>query len=240
MDRKTQLQVIDDVFYFLPKPLQWLGRMLGLYDKIINGTIKDAGDFYEHLPELLLRFQDPDYSQLADAMLPHLNTGTTVEIGCGRGDLMMRLALRGIKPIYGIDRIAGMVKAARKRLKKIEHTQVFHQRAERFDFSTLSPISNAIINNSWEIFPPDDSRDLLVRLKDSLEASGRVIIGNLSRPRPDYVVQASQRAQDELGFYLRYPQFLDFEACGYRSETVNLDGGEYAILTPAQKGTGRD
>jgi hypothetical protein len=45
MDRKTQLQVIDDVFYFLPRPLQWLGRMLGLYDKIINGTIKDAGGF---------------------------------------------------------------------------------------------------------------------------------------------------------------------------------------------------
>ena len=226
-----RIKILDNVFYFLPLPLRFIVRKLGLYDRILEGKVQDSATLYEQMPEWLLIFQDANYSKLAREMLPHLTPGSVFQIGCGRGDLMRRLAKLGVKPLYGIDRCLGMVRAAQKRLRGYD-AQVFHEKAEDFDFSRFAPVSNVIMNNFWGMLSPDASAKLLSRLKNVLAPGGKIIIGDCSAvEKPDHVTKAEGKAAKELGFTLAYPLFMDFGMCGYHSEKVMLDEGEYFVLT---------
>ena len=37
LERKEKLQILDDVFCFIPTPLRFVAKLLGLYDLILDG-----------------------------------------------------------------------------------------------------------------------------------------------------------------------------------------------------------
>ena len=229
---EEKYKILEDMLYFLPKPILSLAKQHMLFDLILDGQVQDSAALYEHVPEWMLAFQDVDYSELAMSIFPILQPGSVVEIGCGQGDLMRRLARLGVKPIYGIDRSLGMVKAAQKKLDEFEEIEVFHNKVEDFDFSTLAPLANIIMNNFWGLLPADASYELLYKLKRHLDPDGKIIIGDCQEKiKPDYVIDAERRAAEELNFIISYPLFMDFEKCGYHTELVPLAGGEFIVLT---------
>jgi SAM-dependent methyltransferase len=230
MDEKYK--ILEDMLYFLPKPVLSLARKHKLFDLILDGLVQDSAALYEHVPEWMLAFPDVDYSELATTMLPILQPGSVVEIGCGQGDLMRRLARLGVKPIYGLDRSLGMVRTARKRLREFVEVEIFHNKVEDFSFSPLGPLANVIMNNFWGLLPADASFELLCKLKGHLKLDGKIIIGDCKKKaKPDYVIEAERRAAEEMNFVISYPLFMDFERCGYHSELVPLAGGEFIVLT---------
>jgi SAM-dependent methyltransferase len=225
-------KILEDMLYFLPKPVLSLVKKHMLFDLILDGQVQDSAALYEHVPEWILAFQDIDYSELAMSILPILQPGSVVEIGCGEGDLMRRLARLGVKPIYGIDRSLGMVRAAQKKLDDLEEIEVFHHKAEEFNFSPLAPLANVIMNNFWGLLPTDASAELLYKLKSHLLPEGKIIIGDCKEKiKPDHVIEAERRAAVEMNFVISYPLFMDFDKCGYHSEPVPLAGGEFIVLT---------
>ncbi len=229
---EEKYKILEDMLYFLPKPILTLAKKNLLLDLILNGQVQDSADLYDHVSEWMLAFQDVDYSELATSMLPILQPGFVVEIGCGQGDLMLRLARLGVKPIYGIDRSLGMVKAARKKLCAFEEVEVFHNKVEDFNFISLAPLGNVIMNNFWGLLPKDTSFELLCKLKTHLDPDGKIIIGDCKKTtKPDYALEAERKAAEELNFIFSYPLFLDFEYCGFHSDLVPLAGGEFIILT---------
>ncbi|HEY46965.1 MAG: hypothetical protein AMJ88_02875 [Anaerolineae bacterium SM23_ 63] len=229
---EEKYRILEDLLYFVPKPILTLAKKHMLFDLILDGQIQDSASLYEHVPEWMLAFQDADYSELAMSMLPILQPGTVVEIGCGQGDLMRRLASLGVKPVYGIDRSLGMVKAARKKLDEFKEVEVFHSRVEDFNFSPLGSLANVIMNNFWGLLPTNASFELLCRLKEHMEPNGKIAIGDCrEKIKSDYVVEAERRAAEEMNFIISYPLFMDFEKCGYHSECVSLAGGEFIVLT---------
>ncbi len=233
IERTEGIRVLDEVFYFLPRPLRYLFRLNGVYDKILAGTIRDSGDLYDELPKWMLRFQDADYSQLADALSEMVDArGTIVQVGCGRGDLLMRLANHVSGRIVGIDRCPGMVKAARRRINQFPNVTVVTQRVGNYNFAEAAPVSAVIMNNFWGILSPAESKELLIKIHDVLIPTGRVVIGKcgLSDGSND-LSESQKRAAEELGFYLAYPRFMDFDSCGFLQQVVSMDGGYYFILT---------
>jgi ubiquinone/menaquinone biosynthesis C-methylase UbiE len=226
------------MLYFLPKPVLSLAKKHMLFDLILDGQVQDSAALYEHVPEWMLVFQDVDYSELAMSILPILKTGSVLEIGCGQGDLMRSLARFDVKPIYGIDRSLGMVNAARKKLDEFDEIEVFHNRVEDFNFSTLAPLANVIMNNFWGLLSADASAELLNKLKRHLRPEGKIIIGDCrEKTKPDCVREAERRAAEEMNFVISYPLFMDFEKCGYHSELVPLAGGEFIVLTLPRSAT---
>jgi SAM-dependent methyltransferase len=229
---EEKYKILEDLLYFLPKPILSLAKKHLLFDLILDGQVQDSADLYEHVPEWMLVFQDVDYSELARSIRPILQPGSVVEIGCGQGDLLRRLARLGFKPLYGIDRSLGMLKAARKKLREFEDVEVFHNKVEDFNFSPLGPLANVIMNNFWGLLPTDASFELLYKLKRHLKPDGKILIGDCKKKaKPDYVLEAERRASEEMDFVISYPLYMDFEGCGYLSELVPLAGGEFIILT---------
>jgi SAM-dependent methyltransferase len=232
---EEKYKILEDMLHFLPKSILSLAKKHMLFDLIITGQVQDSAALYEHVPEWMLAFQDSDYSELALSLHPLLQPGAVLEIGCGQGDLMRRLAILGVKPLYGIDRSLGMVKAARNNLEEFEEIEVFHSKAEDYNFSPLGPLANVIMNNFWGLLPTDTSFELLSNLREHLAPNGKIIIGDCKKEiKPDYVLEAERKAAAELNFVISYPLFMDFENCGFHSELVPLAGGEFCVLTPSR------
>lgn len=100
----------------------------GLYDPILSQQISQGAQLYDYLSEEHAAFQDTDYSWLANELQPLMIKGSVCQIGCGRGDLLMRLAKFSFKPIYGIDRSQVMLKKAAQRLKEYQNTHLFQKK----------------------------------------------------------------------------------------------------------------
>ncbi len=232
ISRQEGIAILDRVFSFLPPPLRLLGRYLGFYEAILSGTVRDSGDLYEAIPRWMLRFQDSNYTNLARELTALIELdGRIIQLGCGRGDLLRRLAANGATQLVGIDRCEGMVRAASRRLRAVPGAAVIRARVETLDFSAYAPIQTVIIVNFWGMLPPDASRQLLERIRPHLSETGIIVIGDCrSGEAPEHVRQALRDSADKLGFYLAYPPFMAFDECGYTSRVEPLANGEYYVL----------
>ena len=231
MKNSKAFQILDQLFFFVSADFRAQFKDQGLYQLIIDGSIKDSAAFYDYVPEKLLSFQDTDYSDLARDLLPVLAPGSVLQIGCGLGGLLQHLAAGGVQPIFGIDACEGMIRLAKTRLQDFEQIQLFVGKAQDFDYGCLGSIDNVILNNFWGILPEDQSVQLLIELKKHLSPGAKIIIGDLSEiPFPDTAIAAAKLVEENFGFRLHYPMFRHFFLLGFESAQIAVGGGEFEVL----------
>jgi len=232
----TNIEALDIIFDFLPRNALEKLKKQGLYDPILSGQISQGAEIYDRLSEKEASFQDENYQWLANELQLLMNKGSLLQIGPGRGDLLMRLAEFNFKPIYGIDRSKVMLKKAAKRLKEYQETNLFQEKIENFNFSLLKNIDNVIINNFWGLLPEDKSKQLLNNLKKCIAEKCLIFIGPYSeRPKDKEKLLAEKTLKENLGFVFSYPFFKDFPKYGYQTKLTDIGEVKYFILTKQNK-----
>ncbi len=227
----TNIEALDIVFDFLPRGTLEKLKKQGLYEPVLSGQISQGAELYDWLSEEQASFQDADYQWLANELQPLMNKGSVLQIGCGRGDLLMRLARFGFKPIHGIDRSKRMLEKAKERLKDYQDAHLLQKKIEDFDFSSLENIDNVIINNFWGMLPEDESIKLLNDFKKCITKKTLIFIGNYPKETKDkQKLLAEEILKENLGFTFSYPFFKDFSKCGYHSKIVELNEAKYFVL----------
>lgn len=226
----TNIEALNILLNFLPTESRQKLKDAGLYDLILTKKISTGAEIYDYLEEEQASWQDADYSFLADELEKILNQGSVLQIGCGQGDLLMRLAQKNFTPIYGIDRSKIMIEATANKLKNCNDTCLFIQPIETFEFKLLKNINNVIINNFWSIISEEESINLLNNLKKCLDPEGLIIIGPYIEKKSPEKLLALKTLEKNLGFIFSYPFFKDFERCGYEAEVVELGGLRYFVL----------
>ena len=139
------------------------------YSVMVSGKIKEGADIYELLPDELTKFQDTDYSTLVEDLENEIERsskkkGSVLQIGCGRGDLLMRMANRGFNPLFGIERSYNMLEGARKKVAQLSNVFLIQSLAEEYDYSKLENINTVIINLFWGMINREKSVKLLMPL----------------------------------------------------------------------------
>jgi SAM-dependent methyltransferase len=234
----NSIEALDIIFGFFPRAL--LGRLKGdgLYEPILAGKASSGADLYDYLAPMHARLQDADYSALAKSMEPYLPGPSILEIGCGGGDLLARLKAKGFGPLYGIDRSAVMLAAARKRLGVGPEIRLTQARVEEFPFSSIGGIDAVIINNFWQLLPRESASSLLASLRACLSGKGLVLIGPYGAvgARGEEYSRAEETLRDNLGFVFSYPFYEDFEAQGYGSDRISLINDIFILAKPQDAG----
>ena len=226
----NNIEALDIIFNFFPKNILKKLKKDGLYDPILSGKIKEGSQLYEYLPEEHASIQDADYTLLANDMSPFLNIGSILQIGCGRGNLLLKLSKFNLSPIYGIDRSDIMLARAKKILNN-ENAYFFNSKIEDFDFSSIGKIDNIIMNNFWGMISKKSSIKLLNGLKKCLKPNSVIIIGDyIDTQKTEERKTADKTLKDNLNFIFAYPFFKNFSECGYKSKIIKLDNMKYFKL----------
>lgn len=229
--KMTKIEALDIIFNYIPPSVLNQLKDEGAYNDILSGKIKTGAEVYDNLNTEHAYLQDADYTELVSTLKPYFNSGSVLQIGCGRGDFLMRCAECGYNPIFGIDRSSVMLSEAIHRLRDNNNAKLYLEKVEDFNFSNLNSIDNVIMNNFWGMIDEVTSMNLLENLKKCLDTNGVVIIGayfDSSKSKERY--EAEKVLKDELGFVFSYNFFKDFGRCGYKSSTINTKGGKYFVL----------
>ncbi len=227
----TNTEALDIIFNFLPNALLEKLKTQGLYGFVLSGKIRQGAELYDYLTEEQAALQDADYFGLAKALTYLLNTGSILQLGCGRGNLLMYLAQKGFTPIYGIDRSAAMLTKAKERLANFKDVYLSQEKVENFDFASLNNIANVIIQNFWSLLPEKSSVNLLNNLKNCLASDSLIIIGPCPQEPKIEKLLAEKTLKQNLGFTFSFPFFQNFSLCGYSSEIKTLASSPYFFLT---------
>lgn len=94
----TNSEALDVVFDFIPRSVLEQLKEEGAYDNILSGKIKTGAEVYDFMDEEHASLQDGDYTTLVETLKPHFLEGSILQIGCGRGDFLMRCAELGHTP----------------------------------------------------------------------------------------------------------------------------------------------
>ena len=226
----TNEEALDIIFSFFPRDILIKVKKAGLYDLITSKTVKDGSEIYDHLEEEYAKLQDTNYTKLAEKLLTHLKYGSLLQIGCGRGNLLMHMAEHGFKPIYGIDRSCVMLNAAQNRVKAYKDVHCIQKKIEDINFSTLPHIKNVIINNFWGILSEESSINLLKNLKQCINTESIILIGPIPNQTKIDMILANKTLKENLGFMFTYPYFDDFTSLGYKYKKITTTNGEYYLL----------
>jgi len=228
----TNEEALDEIFNFIPKSILEQIKEEGAYKNILSGKIKTGAEVYDFINEEHASLQDADYSWLLDILKPHFNEGSVLQIGCGRGDLLMRCADAGYNPIYGIDRSKIMLNEAKYRLESYTNIKLFPEKIENFNFTKLDHIKNVIMNNFWGMIDKESSINLLISLKKCISTSVKIFIGSYTdKPIGKKRLNANNILKNNLGFTFSFGFFTDFDSCGYNSTTIKTGKEKYFILT---------
>ena len=224
------IEALDVVYDFFSKKILEQLKREGLYDPILSGKISEGSEIYDYLSEKHSSLQDTDYTVLAEEMSQCMKKGSVLQIGCGRGDLLLRFFDLGFSPICGVDRSDAMLLGAKKKFGD-RKGYFFNARIEDFDFSIVGKVDNVVINNFWGMISEEKSAQLLRELKICLTPDSVVIIGSRRfQERPPERVVAERVLREKLGFVFSHPFFDDFEGCGYDSSIISLAGASYYLL----------
>ncbi|MBL7058378.1 class I SAM-dependent methyltransferase [Patescibacteria group bacterium] len=228
----TNEEALDVVFNFIhPSILEQL-KAEGAYTDILSGKIKTGAEVYDYIDEQHASLQDADYTSLVNTLKADFNAGSLLQIGCGRGDFLLRCANIGHSPIYGIDRSSVMLDEAKYKLRNNQNANLYLEKIENFDFSKLNEINNVILNNFWGMVDEKSSIDLLNNIKKCLTPDAKIFIGTYS----DNAISPQRQKADitlknNLNFLFSFGFFKDFDQCRYDSKTIDIGNEKYFILT---------
>lgn len=230
IQRMTNEEALDIIFSFFTETVLEKAKEGGLYDLVLSKKVSTGAEIYDWLDEEYSALQDADYSMLADAMGPVLKKGSILQIGCGRGDLLQRLAEKGFAPLRGIDRSEVMLRKAKERLNGF-NAELFCERIENFNYSRIGIVENVVINNFWGMVSEEESEKVLKKLRNHLAKDGIIIIG--PRPGKNDIIKilAEKTLRKNLDFTFSYPFYNDFDRCGYDSKITELLGLKYIVLS---------
>ncbi len=228
----TNIEALDIIFNFFPSDVLEKVKQQGLYNLILSKKVRSGAEIYDHLSAKQATLQDTDYTWLADSLTPLLRQGSILQIGCGRGHLLMKLASYGFHPIFGIDRSEVMLEKTKQRMVNFKNVHLFQEKVEDFNFNQLHNISNVVINNFWGILAKESSVALLKNLKNCLNQDSLIIIGPCPKEPKIEKLIADKTLKQNLGFTFSFPFFQNFSLCGYSSEIKTLSSFPYFLLTP--------
>jgi len=227
----TTNEALDIIFDFIPTKILRRLKKQGLYQPILDQEANTSAKLYDYLTPVQLKLQEINYSKLAPTLIPLLNKGATLEIGCGSGDLLKRLALARFRPLYGLDRQPWLLQRAKDKLKSYKKINFYHSRLEDFDWQKLPLLKNVILNNFWELLNKDTCRNFLENLKICLDDKSLVVIGPYQNQRRTAKrIEAQRLLRTELNFTFQYPFYKKFAASGYLAKIVILNYQPYFIL----------
>ena len=227
----TITEALDIIFDWLPTTILKKLKNEDFYQPILSGQIKTGAELYDFLTPAQARWQDANYNWLISALAPLLNRGSTLQIGCGRGDLLKRLAEAKFKPLYGLDRSAIMLAEARTRLSHFKRTRFIQANINKFDWRTLPTMNNIIINNFWGLLTRTETQTLLENLKFCTNEKSLIIIGPYNQPpKSPARLRAEKLLQTELGFIFSFPFSKNFSGSGYTAKIIMLNRRPYFLL----------
>ncbi len=216
------------------------------YSYMVAGAIKNDSEFYDILPEEILKHIDNDYSNLALDLQEEFagNTGLTImQIGCGRGDLLMRLGKLGFTNLYGIDRSILQVQGTERKLAEagVTTATVIQCIVQDFDFAQLGKkIDVVILNNFWGILNQADMVKMVEKLIACMSENGKFYAGPLrmgnKKKRPPFLKmlwQSIRRMYDlkkverKFGINMFYNVNVNFRAYGFKSDIIPCKNAKY-------------
>ena len=227
----NNIEALDIMFNFIPKILLKQLKKEGLYEPILSGRIKDGAELYNHLSNNHILMFDPDCTEPAESLFKFMSPGNTLEIGCGQGDFLKRLANLGSNHLFGIERSEKMTTLAQKKLINYDNIDLFISDVRTFDFNNLPVIDNVLINNFWGMIDEDDSKKLLYSLKQCLNEKSLIFIGPYQEiEQTKKVKEAKNTLKDNLNFTFSFPFFKDFIPLGYNQRLISVAGMDYYLL----------
>lgn len=183
------------------KPSRYLSDDLlpAFYSYIIAYKVPNETELLLKLPEELLKYFDTDYSVLAldfKAELGDKTDLTILQVGCGRADLLVRLAQSGFSSLYGIECNPLQFQGAQKKIAgagvtgKVTVAQAFVQ---DYDYSKIGKkIDVVIIHNFWGVIDPSATYKMFAGLNQWLTDDARIYIG------PMYLMDTGKKKKSLL------------------------------------------
>jgi SAM-dependent methyltransferase len=136
-------------------------------------------DPYQHIVE----FYDLEHDAFgddADFYLNLITEGPVLEVGCGTGRIVERLARAGLET-HGIDPSEAMLAAARQRLAGVEHAHLYHMSVEQMELPYIFQSSILPLNVLWHLPDVGSQVRALQAVRHHMRAGGIMVV-DLSNP----------------------------------------------------------
>jgi len=156
------------------------------YSYILAYKVPNETELFLKMPEELLKHVDIDYSDLALDFKEELGDKTDitiVQVGCGRADLLVRLAKLGYSNLTGIECNPLQLQGAQKKITetgvadKVTMVKAFVQ---DYDYSKIGKkIDVVIIHNFWGVIDPPSTYKMFDGLNKVMADDARIYMGPL-------------------------------------------------------------
>ena len=193
------------------KPSRYMSDDLlpAFYSYIIAYKVPNETELLLKMPEELLKYIDADYSALAldfKAELGDKTDLTIVQVGCGRADLLVRLAKLGFSGLYGIECNTLQLQGAQKKIAEAGVTDkvtIVRAFAQDYDYAKIGKkIDVVIIHNFWGVIEPPSTYKMIEELNKCLTDNARIYIGPL---------RLANKEKKKQSLLARYWKFFRFQ-----------------------------
>lgn len=224
------------------------------YAYMIAGAIKNDSEFYDILPEELLKHIDKDYSTLAldfeEEFGPNKDQ-MILQIGCGRGDLLMRLGKLGFTNLYGIDRSILQIQGAERKMAEagVSTVTLIQCIVQEYDFTQLGKkIDVLLLHNFWGILNQKDMVAMIEKLIPCMAENGRIYAGPLKigdkKKKPSFfkmlwqgfrISRDVKKVERKYGINMFYSVNVNFPAYGYKSTVIPCKNAKHHYVRHDKK-----
>jgi SAM-dependent methyltransferase len=153
-------------------------------------------DPYQHIVQLY----DLEHDALEDDTTFYLNLiteGPVLEVGCGTGRIVERLARAGLDT-YGIDPSEAMLAVARKRLAGLERAHLFHMSVEQLKLPYIFQSAILPLNVLWHLADLETQVQSLRLVRQHMLEGGMLVV-DVSNPH----TMADRQAANEVRLRFR-------------------------------------
>ncbi len=206
---------------------------------------KDLASLYEVFPEELLKYFSEDFTALAKDFRKEFGDNDDLCIvnpGCGRGDLLMRLAGEGYKNLHGLDRSKAQLDSGRKAMEEAgvsDRVNLLYEYFQEYDYSQLgSKIDVVILNNLWSHISYEVAEKLMEALDPHLAPDARVYLGPMKKiPFFKGLMWPGKcrKFTKRFGIIVNYPTFRNFKKFNLGFEIFPCDNAGYRYIRLAKK-----
>ena len=169
-------------------PSKYMSKDLlpAFYSYILAYKVPNETELFLKMPEELMKHIDLDYSDLALDFKEELGDKTDltiVQVGCGRADLLVRLAKLGYSNLYGIECNPLQIQGAQKKIAEAgaaDKVTMIRAFVQDYDYSNIGKtIDVVIIHNFWGVIDPPSTFKMLEGLNKCMSDTARIYLGPL-------------------------------------------------------------
>ncbi len=214
---------------------------------IASGKANDEAELYSILPEKLMKYWDVDYSGLAldfKEELGEKTDQTIVQVGCGRGDLLIALAKLGYTNLYGIDNSPAQAKGTEEKLsgENISAVKMIQAFGQDYDYSQLGKTIDAVIlHNFWSVIDQEASVKLVEKLNACMAEGSRLYIGPFRQQKSSTwkfmrAMRRLKKIESRFGIKIFYNVNVDFAEYGFKTDVLFFKNEDYHYYRQTRTG----